>query len=344
VSTQPPGNDSVSVEGNENRVVGAGGHHNILGDVHLHVEHPAHSSGDVTAARREKVLADWARYSRRRMIERWAAAGLDDEMVASLADDPTVGSHPSALPPLREQGMVLLEGVFGSGKSVTGERLHQVALAAAMRDAEAPVPVYLDARTVRGALAEIVVDTSASVGDPEKLGVRLVLDGLDGLDELSLTRASTLLAEARSLPQVLSGSRVVATVRPGLQVGLACILPVQISGHVTRETQDGTPTGFLLHQYSYETQPLTHGGRSTARFTYSASGLPPEEWQVTLQRQAELRRTIESLHPFSAPWAHPRAGTAAFPVPSDTPATNLAYRWLWEDLRTLRLVAGNGPR
>jgi len=765
------------------------------------------------AASREATLTDWARKSRRRLIERWAAAGLADDTAAALADDPTVGDAPSALPSLREQGLVLLEGVFGSGKSVTGERLHQADLAAALRDVDAPVPVYLDARAVDGALADTVAETCVSVGVPEMVGVRLVLDGLD---EVALGRAYVLLTQARGLTQEWPGSRVVATVRPGLPdiqdnqrlayppmsaeeaaalaqriggqpnrapvastavreamrlplfviiaalsyrethavptsridflenlveralrrpgadisgvrnalsrlahlaieagapipasevgndaeiealivsrlvvrrgrtlafglpileqyfggksvlaaglpkdaladaaalerwryplalalaaaswersatllqpiidhfpgiaawllhesvpahgrgshasvpmrcgdrihlalaawlpalspaadllkigsapntpplvlavrveddtllsvirhtptddgrtgvlalaqpvedirafhgqdgsyrrgrpaadysawpwrwsldwitdglaellkgkrlhahlhgpaaserqwaqcraviagsfnqeplsaaaitarlrqiltpglasirlssgwvaaredlealltaleagdgvaadgsvhcpfpapdlpaapttshyghysdehlavfvtylhaaaldiyerlceawlprlkptLGMACILPVHIAGHVTRTTHNGTPTGFQLHQYSYETRPLPAGSQSTALFTYSESGLPAQEWTVTLQQHAELRQTIEILHPATAPWAHPRAGTAAIPSPTDTPATTLAYQWLWEDLRTLRLASGTGP-
>ncbi|MFF1341529.1 hypothetical protein ACFVYT_27005 [Streptomyces sp. NPDC058290] len=194
--------------------MGAGAYNNFLGDVHGDVHqhiYPAQPIGAVPPSR-EEVLTLWARQSRNRLIDRWAAAGLDDAEAADLADDPTIGA-PSRLLPVQDRGLVLLEGVFGSGKSVTAERLHQADLAAAARANNAPIPVYLDTRSVHGDLATAVIEASASIGSPEQLGVRLVLDGID---EVSLARATSLLTQARSLTCRWPGSRIVATARPGV--------------------------------------------------------------------------------------------------------------------------------
>lgn len=45
----------------------------------------------------------------------------------------------------------------------------------------------------------------------------------------------------------------------------------------------------------------------------------------------------------SARWAQPRAGRADLPSTTNSPATNLAYRWPREDLPTLNFVSGNRP-
>ena len=208
---------ATQVHGDGNRVIGAGAHHNMTGDVnitvHLPPAMPGSDGGSGGGPSRDEVLGRLALHSRRRLIERWAAAGLDDALAADLADDPEVGRGPLTLPAIAAQGLTVLEGDFGSGKSVTLERLHQQDLALACQDANAPVPVYLDAKSVHGPLSEAVTSTARPVGDVHLLGVRLVLDGLD---DVPVTRACELIAQARALVSGRDGSRAVAAARPGL--------------------------------------------------------------------------------------------------------------------------------
>lgn len=202
--------------GDGNRVIGAGAHHNVTGDVNitLHLPRAAPASGGSDGGpSRDGVLGRLALQSRRRLIERWAAAGLDDALAADLADDPEVGRGPLALPAIAAQGLLVLEGDFGSGKSVTLERLHQQDLAVACQDADAPVPVYLDAKSVHGPLSEAVTSSARPVGEVHLFGVRLVLDGLD---DVPVARACELIGQARALVSGRAGSRAVAAARPGL--------------------------------------------------------------------------------------------------------------------------------
>ncbi|MFF7890221.1 hypothetical protein ACH40F_58385 [Streptomyces sp. NPDC020794] len=199
------------VEGTGHRTVGASGHHNNLGDGPTYNYYfPTPARGE---ASRQETLSELALASRGRLIERWAAVGLSDDLAAGLADDPAIGRGPAALPRLPEVGLVLLEGAFGSGKSVTAERLHQDDIAAAQRNTDAPVPVYLTAQAVGGHLVDAVSAAAEQVGDCRWLGVRLVLDGLD---DLAVTRAAELIDQARALARNWPNSRAVATARPGL--------------------------------------------------------------------------------------------------------------------------------
>src|SRR5581483_8679387 len=69
-----------------------------------------------------------------------------------------------------------------------------------------------------GPLIDAVRAAVSDVGDPNALGVRLVLDGLD---EPGSGRAARLLDEARALARTWPRSQVLATTRPGLLGRLA---------------------------------------------------------------------------------------------------------------------------
>lgn len=165
-------------------------------------------------ARRDDALAELSVTSRARLIARWAAAGLDDARSCELADDPSIGD-PKALAAIPEAGLVVLAGEFGSGKSVTAERLHQDDIAAATKNPDARLPMYLTARSVQASLMDAVASAASALGDPARTGVRLVLDGLD---EAGAARAAELIDEARVIVKQWPGSRVLATARPGLEL------------------------------------------------------------------------------------------------------------------------------
>jgi len=164
---------------------------------------------------RQDLLLEAASASRGRLVARWVAAGVSPELAQALADDDNVGVPTRLGEDLPDSGLVVLEGDFGSGKSVTAERIHQMDVRAATGHEVAPVPVYLMAKAVADSLAGAVRTAAEGIGDPRRSGVRLVLDGLD---EPGPARATELLEEARSLVFTWPGSRVIATARPGLSV------------------------------------------------------------------------------------------------------------------------------
>ena len=165
--------------------------------------------------RRGDLLLEAASACRGRLVARWVAAGVSSATAQSLADDESVGAPSRLGQPLPETGLVVLEGEFGSGKSVTGERLHADAVSAAIDDESAPVPVHLSSMSVQGSLADCVRKAAEGLGNPNNAGLRLVLDGLD---EPGPARAAELVSEARSLVLMWPNSRILATARPGLDL------------------------------------------------------------------------------------------------------------------------------
>ncbi len=168
-----------------------------------------------SSARRADLLLEAASEGRGRLVASWVAAGVGADLAQALADDQGIGAPARLAQALPPAGMVVLEGDFGSGKSVTGERVHAAAVAAALEDDGAPVPVHLDAKAVGGSLADAVREAAAGVGDPWRVGLRLVLNGLD---EPGPGRAAELLNEARCLVHGRNNCQIVATARPGLQL------------------------------------------------------------------------------------------------------------------------------
>lgn len=168
---------------------------------------------ETRARRRQELLLEAASASRGRLIARWVAAGVSPRLAESLADDDSVGAPTRLGRALLGTGLTVLEGDFGSGKSVTAERIHQADVATALDNQHAPVPLYLVAKSVDGTLQDAVGSAATGLGDFKHCGVRIVLDGLD---ESGPARAAELLNEARSLVYSWPDSQVVATARPGL--------------------------------------------------------------------------------------------------------------------------------
>ncbi len=158
-------------------------------------------------ARLEQV----ARASRERMIVRWQAAGLSRLEAIELADDPTVGEPPQDLLPTADKPLRVLVADVGTGKSVMAERALQQAVRSARERAAAPIPVFLHARDISGALEGAVLAAAQGLGDPRTSGCFLVIDGADETDQL---RAAQILRDARVLLAAFSGSRAVITSRP----------------------------------------------------------------------------------------------------------------------------------
>ncbi|MEG3631927.1 NACHT domain-containing protein [Streptomyces poriticola] len=163
------------------------------------------------------TLDDLAAAGRARMMQRWRAAGVPVALAAELADTSQTGALPAAaVAPSPGTCVVVLEGGFGSGKSLAAERQHQQDIAAARADAEAPIPVHLAAQNVQGDLIDAATRAARRLGDPAARGVALVVDGLD---EPGPIRGKELLDQALSWTAA-SGARwrILATTRPGLEM------------------------------------------------------------------------------------------------------------------------------
>ncbi|MFB6518455.1 hypothetical protein [Streptomyces sp. NPDC056401] len=100
---------------------------------------------------------------------------------------------------------------------MAAERQHQQDIAAASADAQAPIPVHLAAKDIRGNLIDAATCAARLLGDPAVRGVRLVVDGLE---EPGPIRGADLLSQALSWTTSAAGARwrILATARPGLEV------------------------------------------------------------------------------------------------------------------------------
>ena len=168
---------------------------------------------EIAARDRQDILLEAASASRGRLVAQGVAAGANAELAQALADDEAVGAATRLGPALPASGLVILEGDFGSGKSVTGERIYAAANAAAIADDTAPLPAHLIAKSITGLLTDAIRSTVDGLGEPSHNGLRLVLDGLD---EPGQARALELLNEARALVHTWPNTRIVVTSRPGL--------------------------------------------------------------------------------------------------------------------------------
>ncbi|HEX7161523.1 MAG TPA: hypothetical protein VF223_09860 [Trebonia sp.] len=171
------------------------------------------SESETCSRKRQETLLEAASASRGRLVAQWLAAGVDAELAQVLADDEAVGAPARLGQTLPSTGLLVLEGDFGSGKSVTAERIYAADNATAMEDDSAPLPLWLAAKFVAGPLIDAVRIALEGLGNLNRNGVRLVLDGLD---EPGQGRALELLNEARALPFTWPNTRVALTVRPGL--------------------------------------------------------------------------------------------------------------------------------
>lgn len=150
-----------------------------------------------------------------RMVARWIAAGTEPATAVKFSQDPSLGDPHQRWNDIPPTGLTVIEGDFGSGKSLAVERLHAADIAAARKDPTAPIPVFLSARDVRADLGRAVREAAAHVGTPATRPVRAVLDGLD---EPGPERSEDLLAQARALTAIHPTWRIIATARPGLRL------------------------------------------------------------------------------------------------------------------------------
>lgn len=149
------------------------------------------------------------------MVNRWVAAGVPPTMAVTFAGNPLIGDPGRDAAALPRHGTFVIEGDYGSGKSLIAERYHLADIAAACADSAAPLPVYLPSDQVGESLSEAVTAAARRVGDPKAQAVSVVLDGLD---EPGLARGYQLLVQARTLTAVNPEWRVLATARPGLDL------------------------------------------------------------------------------------------------------------------------------
>ncbi|MCY4370808.1 MAG: hypothetical protein OXF41_15655, partial [bacterium] len=123
------------------------------------------------------------------------AVGLGDEEADRLATRALVTPPSIAI----SEDLTVVSGAMGVGKTTELERVHRVAIDRALADPNAPIPVFLRAGEVGdSSLLTAASAQAAGLGDPSRVGVHLIIDGLDeaGIQIADLTRRiATLQAE-----------------------------------------------------------------------------------------------------------------------------------------------------
>lgn len=159
---------------------------------------------------RTERLDALGRESRARCIQRWLAAGVGSEPARALARDVSVGAAPDYLLPAPDSPFIALVAEAGCGKSLACERVLQAAIATQLANAGEPVPVYVAAREAVGHLKEFVTSASEGLGDPDRCGAVVLIDGADEAAD----GAALLLAEARELAHGWPRTHVLLGTRP----------------------------------------------------------------------------------------------------------------------------------
>jgi hypothetical protein len=147
---------------------------------------PMQHGSAVDLEAQQRTLEDLDRQSRGRCVRYWMAAGVGRDEAEELAADASVGAPPVALRPTQTQPVRIILGDLGQGKSLTADRLFQVAVHRARFDVAAPIPVFFgppwtpaQAEQILGNLQLAIETGTARLGDVARQGATIIIDGLD---------------------------------------------------------------------------------------------------------------------------------------------------------------------
>ena len=156
-------------------------------------------------------LRELQQESRARCITRWLAAGVSEETAEEFAANSFIGELPSNFQ-LIPGKVIVLTGVMGAGKSLVAERIFQNAVTQTIQNADAPIPVYLEAWLWRDErpLQKAVETAVRGLGNPKTQGAIIVINGADEV----ISAANDLLDEARVLVRAWDNTTIVITSRP----------------------------------------------------------------------------------------------------------------------------------
>jgi hypothetical protein len=87
---------------------------------------------------RAAILEERGRWSRGYCLARWMATGITRQEALAFADDLEIGRPSEQIRPTADRPLRIVQGDVGSGKTLTGHRLFQEAIGAAISDSDAP--------------------------------------------------------------------------------------------------------------------------------------------------------------------------------------------------------------
>lgn len=120
----------------------------------------------------------------------WRALGVSEETAITLTQDETIGAVAETI----STGLHVILGDQGAGKTLAAERFIQQTARLALKDFSLPLPLFIRARDLTESLANYITRWSHGLWQPVVHGAIFVIDGLD---ELGITRANSLMEEIR---------------------------------------------------------------------------------------------------------------------------------------------------
>lgn len=155
----------------------------------------------------DDLAQELGRRTRARRGVRLQAFGLDEMDLAHYFDRGDIVNVP-------DNGVLILLGDFGSGKSETAETWHRYGIEQLATWDEAPFPVWLSARELDGQSLEGAVDQQLPGHRwRQGRGASIVIDGVDETDPAS---AQALLNAACTLTKTYANVQILLTARPGI--------------------------------------------------------------------------------------------------------------------------------
>lgn len=155
-------------------------------------------------------LETWIRESLARCRERWEALGIPEEMARELANSESIGKPFEGSLPTQGKRLVVIEGDFGTGKSLLAERVFQIKCREYLKQHSGPVPVYIEAQTIVHTVEERVRSALDGLWDPYVQGTFLIVDGLD---ETGGTKGDAILRDLKVIASSWGSTLVLATSR-----------------------------------------------------------------------------------------------------------------------------------
>ena len=172
-----------------------------------------------------KALRDPAPPSRKRRIEEsynnsisrckqmWRTLNISDNTATKLSKDLSVGDvlgSPCA-------GLYIICGDQGSGKTLAAERLFQRWIKQSLYDSSRPFPLFIKSMDLKEPLNEYFNRMTQGYSSFAIQGAAIIIDGID---EIGLTRANSLLEQSKVFADANPKSIVIITSRrlPGLKI------------------------------------------------------------------------------------------------------------------------------
>ena len=160
---------------------------------------------------RLKRLEEMKAFSKGRCLERWLALGVPDEKATSFLENPVFDRSHQVAGLIEPGALKILVGDFGVGKSLIVENLFQRLVDEAINNKKSPIPIFIPSSQFSGNLLNDIKDGSSLIGNINRFGVRVIVDGAD---EIPIRQTELLLQQAITITKANPKISIIITSRP----------------------------------------------------------------------------------------------------------------------------------